>query len=63
MRFNNKYQKSARFYSIEEAKNWIDDNYDELVSIAEIDPGADWFPMCEQIIFRNQIKRDFNTLP
>lgn len=63
MKFKNNYQKSARFYSMGEARNWIDDNYDELSEIADIDPGADWFPICEQIIFRNQIKRDFNTLP
>jgi hypothetical protein len=59
MKFKNNYQKSRRFYGLEEARVWIDDNYDELAKIAETGPGADWFEMCNQVSLDNFIKRDF----
>lgn len=59
MKFKNNYQKSARFYTLMEARAWLDDNYDELAKIAETGPGAEWLETCNQVILENYIKRDF----
>lgn len=60
MSFVNGYQKSAVFYSLEEAQMCIDNNYDELNEIAHTAPCDQWYDMCRDVIFKNQIARDFN---
>jgi len=63
MKFENGYQKSSRFYSVGEARMWIDSNYDEMSALAQTGPGPLWWDMSADIILKNQIQRDFNVAP
>lgn len=63
VKFVNGYQKSCRFYSLEEAQMWIDTNYDEMSALAQTGPGPMWWDMCADIILKNQIRQDFNVAP
>lgn len=61
MTFVNGYQKSGNFYTLEDAQACIDDNYDELNEIAQTAPCDQWYDICNEVIFKNQIARDFNV--
>lgn len=63
MKFENGYQKTSRFYTVEESQTWIDSNYDELSDLAKTGPGPLWWEMCDLIILKNQIRHDFNVAP
>lgn len=63
MKFVNGYQKSCRFYTMDEARMWIDSNYDEMSELAQTGPGSLWWDMCADIILKNQIRQDFNVAP
>ena len=48
---------------MDEARMWIDSNYDEMSELAQTGPGSLWWDMCADIILKNQIRRDFNVAP